>query len=271
MKSLNVAILYICTGQYNKFFKDFYQSCEEYFLFGFSIKHYFVWTDDDCLGGGRSNVTLIHKECAGFPADSLFRFEMFLNVKNELGKFDYIYFFNANSLFLQPVGEELLPDETGLIMGLWYNKTKARWSPWRVFDFPAFYSYERNKHSLAYIPPHGKNYLHFMGGINGGRSKEYLEMIEALAKNIRADYDRGIVAIAHDQSHINAYMRTHKCKIIPKECCWPEEWEADFSPKIVFRDKKVLGDVFTKGRESTIWGKIKRNKERLCHAISWYF
>ena len=29
---MKIAILYICTGKYNLFFKDFYTSCEKYLL-----------------------------------------------------------------------------------------------------------------------------------------------------------------------------------------------------------------------------------------------
>lgn len=213
---MKIAVLYICTGKYNQFFEGFYSSCEQYFLAGKADKEYFVWTDDDTLGEGLSNVHIYHKECAGFPADSLFRFEIYLQAEEVLKKFDYIYFFNANTLFIAPVNEEILPDKTGLAMGVWGGKEEKR--------HPMFYAYERNRKSLAYIPPYGKNYKLFMGGLNGGRSKEYLEMCHTLAKNIRDDYNRGIIAIAHDQSHINAYLRVHPCKAIPPSYCSPEEF-----------------------------------------------
>lgn len=266
---MTIAILYICTGRYNQFFDGFYSSSEKYLL-PLIKKDYFVWTDDDNLSKQGDNVHIYHKECAGFPADSLFRFEMFLQAKDELVKYDYIYFFNANAEFRQFVGEEILPDETGLAMGLWYNQEKPWWNPWRILDLPAFFCYERNKKSLAYIPPFEKDYKQFMGGLNGGRAKEYLEMIETLSKNIRTDYENGIIAIAHDQSHINAYMRTHQCKELPKEMCWPEEWSSSFEPQIVFRDKMKMGDPFVKGRNPSIWGRTKRLWKRLWHAIEWY-
>lgn len=266
---MKIAILYICTGKYNQFFDGFYTSCEKYFLSGKAKKDYFVFTDYLAISN-KPNVHITERKCQGFPADSLFRFEYFLQVKDEISKFDYIYFFNANAEFKQPVGDELLPDETGLAMGLWYIMEKPWWNPWRVFDLPAFFSYERNRKSLAYIPPYGKDYKHFMGGLNGGRSQEYLKMIETLAHNIRDDYNRGVIAIAHDQSHINAYMRSHPCKIIPREYCWPEEWPASFAPKIVFRDKKILGGEFLKGRQESRWGMVKRNFRRLKNAVRWY-
>ncbi len=260
---MKIAILYICTGIYNKFFEGFYLSCEKFFLAGKAEKKYFVWTDDDGIGEGKTNVYVIHKECAGFPADSLFRFEMFLQVEDELCKFDYVYFFNANAEFLTPVNEELLPDETGLAMGVWGGKEAKR--------HPMFYSYERNRKSLAYIPPFGKNYHLFMGGLNGGRAKEYLEMCNTLAQNIRDDYNRGIIAIAHDQSHINAYLRIHACKIITPEYCWPEDWQAEgFIPKIIFRDKVRLNVYFNKGRDGGLKGKLKKGFTLMKHAARWY-
>lgn len=266
---MKIGILYICTGAYNRFFEGFYRSSESFFLVGKAEKEYFVFTDDMSLSN-RNNVHLIERPCQGFPADSLFRFEYFLQVEEQLKDFDYLYFFNANAEFRQPVNEEILPDETGLSMGLWYCQEKSWWNPWRILDLPAFFSYERNKQSLAYIPPFGKDYKHFMGGLNGGRAENYLSMIKSLAKNIRDDYDRGIIAIAHDQSHINAYMRTHKCMIIPKEYCWPEEWPASFEPKIVFRDKMKMGEPFVKGRDPSAWGRAKRIMKRFKRALSWY-
>lgn len=259
---MKIAILYICTGRYNRFFEGFYLSAEKNFLQGYS-KTYFVWTDDNSLGLGRNNVRIYHKECEGFPADSLFRFEIFLQAEEELKKFDYIYFFNANAEVRQMIGEEILPDGTGLAMGIWPGKAQKR---------PVmFYPYERNKHSLAYVAPYGKNYMYFMGGLNGGTSEAYLSMIRELAHNIRKDYEQGIIARVHDQSHINAYLRHHPCKVLGKEFCWPEEWKpVGFTPKNVFRNKVLLDPYFNKGRKHSFWAKTKKGSRMLWNALRWY-
>lgn len=258
---MNIAILYICTGKYNQFFEGFYESAMKYFM-TVHEKTFFVWTDDDHIADGLPNVRVIHKECAGFPADSLFRFEMYLQAEEELNKFDYIYFIQANAQFLQPIGDELLPDESGLVFAIWGGK---------MLNKPVcFYPYERNKKSLAYVAPYGMNYTYFMAGINGGRSKEYLELSRTLAANIRDDYNRGIIAVVHDQSHINAYLRTHKCKIITPEYCWPEEWPADFEPKMIFRDKYKYDEYFKRGRKTTLVARIKKGSSILWNALRWY-
>lgn len=163
---MTIAILYICTGKYNQFFSGFYKSAEKYLLVD-AEKHYFVWTDDDQLAVGHPDVHIYHKECAGFPADSLFRFEMFMQAEEQLKKYDYIYFINANALFLKPVGEEILPDETGLAMGIWRGT--------REKQHPMLYPYERNKMSLAYVAPYQPPYVYFMGGLNGGTPEAYLQ------------------------------------------------------------------------------------------------
>ena len=261
---MTIAILYICTGRYNQFFSEFYKSCEKYFLSGIE-KQYFVFTDKLNLSDAE-NVHLIKKECAGFPADSLFRFEMFLNIKSELSKFNYIYFFNSNALFLQPVGTEILPNSSEkLVAAEWPGKRKP-------FKWSAFYPYERNKKSTAYIPPfEQKKYTYYMGGINGGISSDYIQLIEKLANNIRTDYNNGIIAIVHDESHLNKYLRSHTCKTLSSEYCMPEEWiQNGFFPKIIFRDKVKIDPYFNKGRDHSIKGKIKKGWQILWRAIKWY-
>lgn len=262
---MKVTILYICTGKYNQFFKGFYESCEKYFLSDIAQLEYYVFTDDMNLTNA-INVHLIKKECAGFPADSLFRFDMFLQVKEEIKRSDYTFFFNSNAEFKAQVGTEILPsNEEKLVGAEWPGKRKP-------FKNPIFYPYERNKRSLAYIPPfESKPYVYYMGGINGGISSEYLKMIITLSKNIRTDYDKGIIAIVHDESHINKYFRTHDCKILSPLYCYPEEWITDgFSPKIIFRDKVKCDSYFNKGRNHSFVGIFKKIIETLTHAFRWY-
>ena len=86
-----------------------------------------------------------------------------------------------------------------------------------------------------------------MGGTNGGRTAEYLDMCETLACNIRDDFNRGIIAKFHDESHVNKYFRSHKCKILPAEYCIPEEWVTnDITPKMIFRAKERISKEYVK-------------------------
>ena len=259
-----IAVLYICTGKYSIFWKDFYTSCESFFLPEIR-KEFFVWTDKEQLIQGLDNVKVFPRESGGFPADSLYRFEMFLQAENELRDCDYIYYFNANTLFLQPVGEEILPDETGLVAGRWPGR--------RERQHPMFYPYERNKRSTAYIPPRKPPYVYYTGGMNGGTAESYLKMVRTLNENVREDDRNGIIAYVNDESHLNRYLWEHPCKIMGAEYATPEEFmyrKLKYEPKIIFRDKVCLDPFFNKGRDRTLVGRIRKGFKVLWRAISWY-
>lgn len=77
---MRIAILYICTGKYSIFWKDFYKSSEEYFISG-AQKKYFVFTDApriECQNN--PNVKKIYQEDLGWPNNTLRRYEMFSTI-----------------------------------------------------------------------------------------------------------------------------------------------------------------------------------------------
>lgn len=259
---MKVAILYICTGKYNQFFNGFYESSEKYFLKGKALKDYYVFTDDMSLSRAE-NVHLIERQCQGFPLDSLFRFEIFLSVKEEIKGYDYVFFFNANALFVRETNEEFLPAEgCAIVAGTW----KMRLS------YPMFYPYERNKESTAYIPPKKGPYHYYGGFFNGGKTGDYIIMVEQLAKNTRIDYDKGIIACVHDESHLNCYLNSHPCTALPNSFVVPEEWlKSSDKPFVVLRDKVRINPYFNKGRNRSLSAKIlKAYRKYVRNAIKWY-
>lgn len=258
-----VGLLYICTGKYNDFFKDFYKSCEEYFLPVYE-KTYFVYTDNESLSDA-PNVRIIKKECLGFPLDSLFHFDFFLQQKAELERCDFLFYFNSNIQFLKEVQSDFLPKaEEGYLIG-------EEWPAW-IGKNPMYFPYERRKQSLAYIEPHKPPYHYFMGGIIGGRTKEFIQMSEVLAKNIRDDYERGIIARFHDESHVNRYFRDHKCKIMPPEFSMPEEWICDQDVYSKLRNKALLSNSFDieKGRSNSLVKRVFNYIKKQITALKWY-
>lgn len=236
---MKVAVLYICTGKYNVFWKEFYLTSEKNFLPN-SEKSYFVFTDDNNLFGKENpKVQVIPHKFMGWPYDTLMRFEVFWQVKEELQKFDYVFFFNANMIFAQKINEndflKLDNPEINLIMiqhpGA-YNK-KAKYVP-----------YCRDKKSTAYIPYHrGKKYV--MGALNGGKAKYYLDLIETLHCNTRTDLDKNVIATVHDESHLNRYVLDRQdVWIHTPEYCNAETYpDLPFDKKIVMLDKSKYFDV----------------------------
>lgn len=260
---MKIAILYICTGKYNQFFKDFYDSAEKYFLPEQAKKEYYVFTDDMNLSNA-TNVHLHYKKYEGFPLDSLFRFDMFLRVKEEILQCDYAYFFNANMLFVAPVGIDFLPKKscmTAVIHPGYYNR-------------PSFmYPYERNRKSRAYIAPYEGDYKYYMGSLNGGTSIEFIRFATVCSKRTHEDYNNGIIPIYHDESQLNKYMRDANGEDISTAYAIPEGKYMPFEAKIIIRDKaKAFPECadFTKGRKYGYVAMLQKGAYIILRAIRWY-
>ncbi|HOL87536.1 MAG TPA: family 6 glucosyltransferase [Defluviitoga tunisiensis] len=252
MKS-SLAILYIATGKYIIFWKDFFESSEKYLLNaeGFE-KHYFIFTD--ALQIEHENNPRVHKiyqEPLPWPYITLDRFTIFQKARKELEKMDFIYFFNANMLIVKPIGKEILPNRDKPIVMVqhpgFFNKKRKE------------YTYETNPRSRAYVPDNiGKYY--FMGGLNGGLAKDYLEMVDELRKRVEEDKKNGIIAVWHDESHLNRYAVDYpdKIKILDPSYGYPEGWNLPFDPKIIIRDKnKYGGHNYLRGITTSRTSKLK--------------
>ena len=239
-----VAILYIALGRYTVFWDDFYKSCEEYL--NPCEKHYFIWTDNPTPAMRGKNITTIPAQKKGWPYDSLLRFEMFLEREKELRNFDYIFFFNANFQFYNPVDlAEIAPCEwhDGLVAGLHPGRSGDLWR-----DVPDKFPYERRPESTACIPyGHGKHYV--CGAFNGGTSAAFLKMCHELAKNIRTDLANDIVARVDDESHLNAYVSDKKYLLVGRAYGFPEGMIKKIPPR-----QRVMIKIISRAKDSPKYG-----------------
>ena len=229
-----IAILYIAVGKYTVFWEKFYKSFEEKFIKECD-KEYFIFTDDTSFFDScDKKLHIIEQENLGWPGNTLYRFRMFLTQKDKLKEFDYVFFMNANVECAENVGIEFLPVEEDLLVVQhpgFYNESKYR--------FP----YDRNKKSTAYIP-YGEGKVYVCGGINGGKSLPFLEMCEILNRRIDDDFDRGIIALWHDESQINKYiLENENYKLLSPKYCFQESSENPFPPVLFVRDKAKYFDV----------------------------
>lgn len=227
-----VAILYICIGKYNIFWEDFYNSFKKHFLLNSDV-HYFVFTDDDQLiYKDNPDVHVYHQDDLGWPGNTLYRFSMFLTIKEELKKYDYIYFMNANYICMQDISEEeFLPNGNQLVVTLHPG----------YYDTPVEYlPYCEDRKSTAFISKYDFRAKHyFCGGLSGGSSKKYLKMIEKLNRQIRKDDLGGVIATWHDESHLNKYMlKQRNYKILSPAYAYAEELDIPFEKKMFLINKR---------------------------------
>lgn len=228
---MKIGILYICTGDYIIFWRNFYLSMEQYFLKGHEV-HYFVFTDAQEVFGEDTNSRIhkIYQEHLWWPNSTLMRFHIFLRQQDNLRKMDYLFFFNANLEVFGVIWDEFLPMQEWLLFCQhpgFYNKS--------VKDF----TYERRGVSEAYIPS-GMGKIYVAGGLNGWKTNIFLEMCENIKQKIDLDNTKGIIALWHDESHINRYVANlgdNAYKILDPWYLFPEWWNLPFSEKIRVRNK----------------------------------
>lgn len=253
-----LAILYICIGSYSVFWEGFYKSFEEKFLLH-SQKEYFVFTDEPVIFGEKENKRIhrIYQEDLGWPGNTLFRYKMFVKIIPELRSYDYIFFMNANIICASEIKEkEFLPEEKEFLVVQhpgYYNR------------FPYEFPYERRKTSSAYIS-YLKGDVYICGGVNGGKAKDFIELIEVLAKKIETEFSKGIIARWHDESHINRYIIDNdNYRLLTPSYCYPEGGNIPFEPKLIVLDKKkwlALDKEKAKVQEGSLGG-LKQIKIRI--------
>lgn len=257
-----IGILYICTGEYHIFWNEFYRTSKE-FLLAKHIKHFFVFTDSDLIKQD-NDVTVIYRKTGGFPMDSLLRFEMFTGIGKDLMQYDYVYFFNSNMCFVGPVGEEIFPVRqssglTGVIHPGYFNK------------HPFWFPYERNPQSKAVINHGYLKYKYFMGCLFGGKTSSFLNMCEKCKESIKKDLENGIIAVYHDESHLNHYFLDKEILELDPDYAYPEGWNLPFTPRIMILNKVIHGGpAFNKLPNNTFLKRLRRKLKFSIEALSWY-
>ncbi|SDB80895.1 family 6 glucosyltransferase [Acinetobacter boissieri] len=272
-----VAILYIATGRYTVFWDGFFKSAEKYLLLE-SQKEYFIFTDTPHVLQENERVHQHFQSKLGWPFDTLKRFEIFLSIKDQLKGFDFIYFFNGNTEFVTEITEqEFLPLDKQQNLTLLHQ-------PHLFHRRPRHFPYDRNKESLACIP-YNEGMYYFTGALNGGKASAYLEMCEQLNKNTNIDLKNNVIALFHDESHLNRYvLGRDDVKILDPYFAkgeteyWKHASKVMFSDKTHYRfgghdylrgesDHKITQDEWENGKKRN----KKRYKFRLRQAIHAFF
>lgn len=242
-----IGILYICTGKYDIFWKEFYTSSEKYFLNDSEI-HYFVFTDAAKIYDEEYNTRIhrIYQENLGWPESTLKRFHIFLSKEWDIQKCSYLYFFNSNTVFNKSISEEeIIPSwDFHLVAALhsWYFKKKRH-------TFP----YEKSENSTAYIPKNEWTY-YFQWALQGWKTPMFIDAMREMSRNI--DQDKNIQAIWHDESHWNRYLAgRNDILILSPSYIYPERSHLSIEKKIILRDKRNIPEFWLYYYQQGRWNK----------------
>lgn len=197
---MKIAILSINTNKYNIFFDTFYKSSKQNF-FPSAERKWFVFSDQD-VHSFESDIETIQIKHEEWPFCTLKRFEYFLKIEKQLLEFDYVFFFNANSEFINKVD--------GNDFGIGSNKELIAYKHIKIYKQPCNKQTgiiskmtEQNIKSNAYI---NDNYIYCCSCINGGKPKEFLTMCKIINNWMYEDLKNNIIPIWHDESYFNKYQ-----------------------------------------------------------------
>jgi len=219
---MNVGLLIIATGKYGSFVQPLLSSARKHFLKDHKVTYYIFTDDVSILSATDGDIVPVFKEHKPWPHATLSRYETFYNSSELLSKEDYLFYCDADMRFASTVGDEILGDRVATIHPGFVGK---RGTP------------ETRKESLACVTPQ-EEMTYFAGGFNGGTSENFLQMSKSIAKNINIDMENDIIAIWHDESHMNRYFIDNiPTNILSPSYCYPESWDLPYERKLLALDK----------------------------------
>ena len=226
---VSVGLLVIATGKYDMFIQPLFDSARQYFCKNQKVT-FFLFTDSKKYFG--PDVVKIPAMHVPFPLPTLLRYNKFVAHADVLQNMDYLFYCDADMLFVGDVGDEILSD---LVCTNHPGYGGTRGTP------------EERPESTAYVSK-DTQMTYFCGGFNGGRRDSFLRMAAAIDKNTQIDYKNGLIAIWHDESHLNRYLIDNKpTKVLDSGYCYGEDMELPYKKRLValtksdalFEDKKV--------------------------------
>lgn len=210
---MRIGLIVIATNRYIEFVPNLISSVKQNFLKNHEVE-IFLFTNQTFV----DDVTIIQTDHKPWPWMTLGRYHLIKTLK-KYPKKDYYYYIDADMLVIDEVGEEIFGNRVAAIHGKFKKKPG---------------NFDRNPLSLAYVPIEITN-PYFCGGFQGGSN--YLEDAEELAIRIDNDFNNGVIAAWHDESHWNRFCLDYAPDIIlPHHYCSQKEKDA----KILIVKKDTL-------------------------------
>ena len=179
-----------------------------------------LWTDE--LGTTKQCLdyhvdTIIKTEYRGYPDSTTYRYHMFFESQEILRQYDWLFYADVDSVFVGPVGTEILPQE-GLVGCTHPSFVGQRGTP------------EYNPKSTAFLKfPR----VYFCGGFVGGRTKQFLRMSQIIKGMVDTDVSNNVKAEWNDESYLNRYLYDNPpALVLDPGYCYPSPNNLDWHRRI---------------------------------------
>ena len=241
---MRVALVAVATNKYLELALHMLSTASNRFMQGHEVS-FVVFTDreDDDRLGAIPGVIAIHCDHTPWPGPTLRRFSYFASQADRLATFDYVFYVDADMEFVGDVGDEVLGKLVGTLHPYFHRSRrdfKSRLK--RVLLGRRRLPFERNPQSLAYVSVRdGRDY--YQGCFFGGESAEFVKLAHALDHAIEADLAVDVVAVWHDESHLNRYFVGHPPTVsLSPAYAFPRGSNLPFEPRI--QDVRIDWSVY---------------------------
>jgi hypothetical protein len=229
---LRVGVLTVCTGRYCEHLERHLRLLLSNFLAGHG-KTCYIFTDQ--VARARATVAELARthdfaavvtaiEGRGFPGDTLYRYHyMLLQEQHILAHTDVVYYMDVD---LVPEANirafEVVPSADRPLVAVRHMLQDGRGTP------------EARPQSRAYLADAAWRLCYFAGGFLGGRSPDFMRMARTIAEAVDDDDSREVVAIWHDESHLNKYLAVHhaRVRVLPPSYLYPQGWDIPYRSRI---------------------------------------
>ena len=226
---------FIGTGKYLNYLPNSYEHIEEHFL-PESEKTFLVFTDGE-LDGMPDNVIRYQQDHLDWPFITLKRFEILNQARQEIMKNDWFVFIDADALVTSDITEEEFFDPSKPFFGVHHPCHFLGMPPHG--KFPG--AFETNPKCRASITEDADVSTYWQGCLWGGKVPYVFELIDELQNRTNDDLKDDIIAVWHDESHLNKFFIENKERVhtLPSSYAYPEDFAdaCDFEAKIVHLSK----------------------------------
>ena len=226
---MKICILTIATNKYLQFVEKLYDDIAEKFVPGAEIDC-LLFTDHE-IEETSDNVRVHYIDHEPWPMPTLKRYNYFVKEKDFILEHDYCFYFDADMRIdglvkAEEVCGELVATRHG----------------YQSLSDPASQTFDRNPKSLAYVPFDQKTVTYYAGGFNGGKTEVFMKMSETIADRVNKDLKKNVVALWHDESHMNRYLIDNPPTLdLDPTYCYAEEFigtEYPYQPGKIIALKK---------------------------------
>ena len=231
--NLKTSIVFIGTGKYINFLPNYYSAMKTHFLSETELRFH-VFTDQVQYANWPDDVNVYQIEHLQWPFITLLRFKFMNHFMEEIAKSENCVFADADLL--------------------WQNKTTVEelyggrkhfgvQHPGFVFE-PHKATFEKNPESRAHVTTADDLGTYWQGCLWGAKSEEFSKMVSRLDEQVDSDLKKQIVAIWHDESHLNRYLIDVKGEVntLHPGYATPEQWQhiRDTFPTVALHLHKTM-------------------------------